>query len=108
VLHPALPDCPGHEIWARDFKGASGLFSFVLKGGGDEARTRFIEALELFGLGYSWGGYESLAVPTDPERIRTAIRWTAEGPVVRLQIGLEDTDDLIEDLAEGLARWSDS
>jgi cystathionine beta-lyase len=108
VLHPALPDCPGHEIWARDFKGASGLFSFVLKGGGDEARTRFIEALELFGLGYSWGGYESLAVPADPERIRTATRWTAEGPVVRLQIGLEDTDDLIEDLAEGLARWSDS
>ena len=106
VLHPALPDCPGHEIWARDFKGSSGLFSFVLKGGGDSARTRFVEALELFGLGYSWGGYESLVVPADPERIRTATRWTAEGPLVRLQIGLEDADDLIEDLAAGLAGWS--
>ncbi|MGZ8296783.1 MAG: cystathionine beta-lyase [Allosphingosinicella sp.] len=105
VLHPALPDCPGHELWARDFKGASGLFSFVLKGGGDAERTRFIEALELSGLGYSWGGYESLVVPADPARIRTATRWEAEGPLVRLQIGLEDPDDLIEDLAAGLARW---
>ncbi|MGA9580726.1 MAG: cystathionine beta-lyase [Allosphingosinicella sp.] len=105
VLHPALPDCPGHALWARDFKGSSGLFSFVLKGGGDTERTRFLEALELFGLGYSWGGYESLVVPADPERIRTATGWEAEGPLVRLQIGLEDTDDLIEDLAAGLARW---
>ncbi|MEO7178648.1 MAG: cystathionine beta-lyase [Allosphingosinicella sp.] len=107
VLHPALPDCPGHEHWARDFTGASGLFSFVLKGGGDVERVRFIEALELFGLGYSWGGYESLVVPADPERLRTATRWKAEGPVVRLQIGLEDADDLIEDLAAGLERWGD-
>lgn len=105
VLHPGLPDCPGHALWARDFKGSSGLFSFVLKGGGDSARVRFIEALELFGIGYSWGGYESLAVPVDPERLRTATRWQAEGPLVRLQIGLEDPDDLIEDLAAGLARW---
>jgi cystathionine beta-lyase len=105
VLHPALPDCPGHEMWSRDFRGASGLFSFVLRGSGDAERTRFIEALELFGLGYSWGGYESLVVPADPERIRTATRWEAEGPLVRLQIGLEDPDDLIEDLAAGLARW---
>jgi len=103
VLHPALPDCPGHEIWARDFKGSSGLFSFVLRGAGDAERTRFIEALELFGLGYSWGGYESLVVPADPERIRTATRWNAEGPLVRLQIGLEDPEDLIEDLAAALA-----
>jgi cystathionine beta-lyase len=105
VLHPALADCPGHEIWKRDFKGSSGLFSFVLCGGGDARRTRFIEALELFGLGYSWGGFESLVVPADPERIRTATRWTAEGSLVRLQIGLEDVDDLIEDLTRGLARW---
>jgi cystathionine beta-lyase len=103
VLHPALPDCPGHEHWARDFKGASGLFSFALRGGGDSERTRFIEALELFGLGYSWGGYESLIVPADPERIRTATRWKGEGPLVRLQIGLEDSDDLIDDLAAALA-----
>ena len=105
VLHPALPDCPGHALWARDFKGSSGLFSFALKGRGDEERTRFIEALELFGLGYSWGGYESLVVPADPERIRTATRWESEGPLVRLQIGLEDPDDLIEDLAAALGRW---
>jgi cystathionine beta-lyase len=108
VLHPALPDCPGHDLWARDFKGSSGLFSFVLKGGGDAGRTRFVEALELFGLGYSWGGYESLVVPADPERIRTATRWESEGPLVRLQIGLEDTDDLIEDLAAGLRRWANA
>ena len=105
VLHPALPDCPGHALWARDFKGSSGLFSFQLRGGGDAGRTRFLEALELFGLGYSWGGYESLVVPADPERLRTATRWEARGPLVRLQIGLEDADDLIEDLAAGFARW---
>jgi cystathionine beta-lyase len=105
VLHPALPDCPGHACWARDFKGASGLFSFALKGGGDSGRTRFLEALELFGLGYSWGGFESLAIPVDPERLRTATAWTSPGPLVRLQIGLEDPDDLIEDLAAGLRRW---
>jgi cystathionine beta-lyase len=105
VLHPALPDCPGHEHWVRDFKGAAGLFSFVLAGGDDAARTRLIEGLELFGIGYSWGGYESLAVPVDPEKLRTATRWEADGPVVRLNIGLEDADDLIEDLERGLARW---
>lgn len=105
VLHPALPDCPGHDHWARDFTGSSGLFSFVLRGGGDSARTRLIEGLELFGLGYSWGGYESLVVPADPERIRTATAWRAEGPLVRLHIGLEDPDDLIGDLAAGLARY---
>ena len=105
VLHPAFADCPGHEIWARDFKGSSGLFSFVLKGGDDHGRVRFIEALDLFGLGYSWGGYESLVVPADPERLRSATRWAAEGPLVRLQIGLEDADDLIEDLASALAGY---
>lgn len=104
VLHPALPDCPGHEHWKRDFKGSTGLFSFVLRGGDDSARARFIEGLQLFGIGYSWGGYESLVVPADPERIRSATRWRAEGPMVRLHIGLEDADDLIEDLAAGLAR----
>lgn len=105
VLHPALPDCPGHDLWARDFKGSSGLFSFVLRGGGDSERTRFIEKLALFGLGYSWGGYESLVVPADPGRLRTATPWKAEGPLVRLQIGLEDADDLIEDLAAALAPY---
>jgi cystathionine beta-lyase len=105
VLHPALPDCLGHEIWKRDFKGASGLFSFVLKGGDDAARCRLIDGLELFGIGYSWGGYESLAVPADPQRLRTATRWEAEGPLVRLHIGLEDPDDLIADLDAGLRRY---
>jgi cystathionine beta-lyase len=105
ILHPALPDCPGHEIWARDFSGASGLFSFVLRGGTDADRARLLDSLELFGLGFSWGGYESLAVPYDPERMRTATRWEAEGPLVRLHIGLEDPDDLIEDLAVALAHF---
>jgi cystathionine beta-lyase len=103
VLHPALPDCPGHEHWRRDFKGASGLFSFVLAGGDDMARVRLIDALELFGIGYSWGGYESLAVPVDPAAHRTATQWRAEGPLVRLSIGLEDPADLIADLDRGLA-----
>ncbi len=102
VLHPALPGCPGHDLWKRDFRGASGLFSFLLRGGGDAERTRFIERLELFGIGYSWGGYESLVVPADPGRMRTATRWQAEGPLVRLHIGLEDPDDLIEDLEQAL------
>ncbi|HEY0130073.1 MAG TPA: cystathionine beta-lyase [Allosphingosinicella sp.] len=108
VLHPALPDCPGHEEWTRDFRGSSGLFTFVLNGGDEAERTRFVEALDLFGLGYSWGGYESLAVPVDPERLRTVTRWRAEGPLVRLHIGLEDPDDLIEDLAAALAGYGAS
>jgi cystathionine beta-lyase len=102
VLHPALEDCPGHDLWARDFAGASGLFSFVLRGGGDPERARLIDGLEHFGIGYSWGGFESLALPVDPQHLRSATQWTAEGPVVRLHIGLEDPDDLIADLAAGL------
>lgn len=105
VLHPALPSCPGHDLWARDFTGSSGLFSFVLKGGGEAARAALIDGLAHFGIGYSWGGFESLALPVDPARYRTATRWEAEGPVVRLQIGLEDPADLIADLATGLARF---
>lgn len=97
VLHPALPDCPGHEIWERDFKGSSGLFSFELKG----YRSTFVEALELFGIGYSWGGYESLVLPVDPYRTVTQ----APAPnLVRLHIGLEDPDDLILDLQAALAQ----
>jgi cystathionine beta-lyase len=108
VLHPALPSCPGHEHWARDYRGASGLFAFTLKGGGEAERAAFVDGLAHFGIGYSWGGFESLALPADPERIRTATRWEAEGPLVRLHIGLEDPDDLIEDLAQGLARYGDA
>ncbi|NWM54827.1 cystathionine beta-lyase, partial [Escherichia coli] len=93
-------------IFQRDFKGASGLFSFVLAGGGEKERAALIDGLEHFGIGYSWGGYESLALPVDPQRFRTATEWKAEGPVVRLQIGLEDPDDLITDLEQGLARFA--
>jgi len=96
VLHPALPDCPGHEFWKRDFNGSSGLFSFELKGAGRSARARFIDSLTLFGIGFSWGGYESLVLPMDP--VRTVSKAPAEN-LVRLQIGLEDADDLIADLA---------
>jgi cystathionine beta-lyase len=99
VLHPALPSCPGHELWKRDFKGSTGLFSFVLEGVDGAARDRFIDALELFGIGYSWGGFESLAVPADPPPGRQ-FPPDLGGPAVRLHIGLEDADDLIEDLAQ--------
>lgn len=105
VLHPALPDCPGHAIWARDFRGSSGLFAVMLAGGGEAERAAFIDALQLFGIGYSWGGFESLALPVDPDKYRTARKWSAEGPLVRLQIGLEEATDLIADLDSGLAAW---
>jgi cystathionine beta-lyase len=105
VLHPALPSCPGHDLWQRDFTGSSGLFSFILKGGDEKARAALIDGLAHFGIGYSWGGFESLALPVDPARYRTATLWQAEGPAVRLQIGLEDPDDLIADLDAGLARF---
>jgi len=106
VLHPALPGCPGHEYWKRDFSGATGLFSFVLAGGDDAARAKLIESLELFGIGYSWGGFESLALPADP--VRTATRPDFGGPLVRLHVGLEDPDDLIADLAAALAGYGAS
>ena len=96
VLHPALPDCPGHEFWKRDFKGASGLFSFELKDAEKNKRAAFVNALELFGIGFSWGGYESLVLPIDP--VRTVSKPPAPN-LVRLHIGLEDPDDLIADLA---------
>ena len=108
VLHPALPECPGHDAFVRDFRGAAGLFSFVLNGGDEAARAALIDGLDHFGIGYSWGGYESLAIPVDPQRYRTATKWQAEGPVVRLQIGLEDPDDLIADLDAGLARFREA
>jgi cysteine-S-conjugate beta-lyase len=107
VLHPALPDCPGHMTFVRDFRGPSGLFSFVLNGGDEAARAALIDGLKHFGIGYSWGGFESLAIPVDPQRYRTATKWEAEGPLVRLQIGLEDADDLIADLEAGLERFAE-
>ena len=100
VLHPAMPSCPGHSIWKRDFTGSSGLFAFVLKGNWEAARA-FVDALDLFGIGYSWGGFESLAVPKRPEEYRSATRWNCDGTVIRLQIGLEDAEDLKADLERG-------
>jgi cysteine-S-conjugate beta-lyase len=102
VLHPALPTCPGHDVWKRDFQGSSGLFSFTLKDGTDEMADAFIDSLSLFGIGYSWGGFESLAIPIHPGRHRSATVWDEEAVVIRLQIGLEDAEDLIADLAAGL------
>jgi cysteine-S-conjugate beta-lyase len=102
VLHPALPSHPGHAIWKRDFSGSSGLFSIVLAGGAEPEQLAFLDALEVFGLGYSWGGYESLAVPVFLGD-RVIAKGLYEGPLIRLQIGLEDVEDLKADLERGLA-----
>ncbi|MCR4268186.1 cystathionine beta-lyase [Nitratireductor sp. ZSWI3] len=101
VLHPGLESHPGHAIWKRDFSGASGLFSIVLAGGGEKQAHAFLNALDIFGLGYSWGGYESLAVHVQLTDRKVAFA-PQEGPVIRLQIGLEDVEDLQADLARGL------
>ena len=99
VLYPALTNAPGHELWKRDFRGASGLFSVVLKPCSETATAAFLDQLTLFGMGYSWGGFESLVVPFKPHR--TATRWQPEGYSLRFHIGLESPDDLKADLAEG-------
>jgi cystathionine beta-lyase len=103
VLHPALPSHPGHAIWKRDFSGASGLFSIVLKPVPQKAYYAFLDSLEMFGIGASWGGYESLAIPFDCAPMRTATHWQPGGPTVRFHIGLEAVDDLIADLERGFA-----
>jgi cystathionine beta-lyase len=105
VLHPALPSCPGHALFVRDFAGSSGLFSFVLKNGTEASRAAFIDALSLFGIGFSWGGFESLAVPADPVRSGGG-RADFGGAIVRLHIGLEDPDDLIADLEHGFTAFA--
>jgi cystathionine beta-lyase len=104
VLHPALESDPGHAIWKRDFSGACGLFSFILKPEYEKNIARFFDSLKLFGMGYSWGGFESLAIPFDCSSYRTATKWNPGGPAIRLHIGLEDPEDLIEDLAEALGK----
>lgn len=102
VLHPGLASHPGHTLWQRDFSGSSGIFSVVLAGGGVRQAHAFLDALSIFGLGFSWGGFESLAVQVSLAD-RTVAKGPYEGPVIRLQIGLEDVKDLQADLAAGLA-----
>ncbi len=104
VLYPALPDHPGHAVWKRDFTGASGLFGVVLKDVPRDRLSAMFDGMTLFAMGDSWGGYESLMIPTDPTNLRTASNWIAAGPCLRIHAGLEDPADLIEDLENGLKR----
>lgn len=104
VIHPALPGHAGHAIWSRDFTGASGLFGIELNPVSEAALAAMLDGLELFGMGYSWGGFESLIIPQDPTKIRTATKWESNGPILRLHAGLEDPNDLIADLEAGFDR----
>lgn len=106
VLHPALDSCPGHEFWKRDFDGATGLFSIVLKEGGDAAVAAMVDGLTHFGIGFSWGGFESLALPISPAASRTATDWKTSGPMIRFHAGLEHIDDLTADLEAGFGRFN--
>jgi cystathionine beta-lyase len=108
VLHPALPGAPGHELWARDFSGACGLFSFVFRERAPAAVDTFLDALSLFGLGFSWGGFESLAITCDPQLAHRRFRRDYGGPMVRLHVGLEHPDDLIADLRRGFEAFDQS
>ncbi len=104
VLHPALPSCPGHELWKRDFFGSSGLFSVLLAPCSRAALAAMLDGLKLFGMGYSWGGFESLVIPFDCRSYRSATGWNPDGPALRFSIGLEDIADLKADLDAGFAR----
>lgn len=106
VRYPAWPQDPDHGLWRRDFHGASGLFAIELAPCSREALAAFVDGLTLFGLGYSWGGYESLLLPVHPEHTRTATAWTAAGPWLRIHASLEAPADLIADLAAGFERWN--
>ena len=104
VLHPALASHPQHDLWSRDFSGSSGLFGVILKTNSEPAVAAMLDGLAYFGMGYSWGGFESLAIPVDPRSYRTATSWTSEGQLLRLHVGLEDIDDLKVDLDAGFER----
>jgi cystathionine beta-lyase len=108
VIHPGLPGAPGHELWARDFSAACGLFAFVLKPGRQKAVDAFLDALELFGLGFSWGGFESLAIHCDPQFKSRRIKRDYGGPVIRLHVGLEDPHDLMADLRKALGVYAEA
>ncbi len=105
VMHPALPQDPGHAIWQRDFTGASGLFGFVVDSEDRQRVAAMIDGMKLFGIGSSWGGFESLLIPSYPEANRTATTWNPGGHTLRIHVGLEDPDDLIEELDKGLHRF---
>jgi len=104
VMHPALEDDPGHDVWKRDFTGACSLFGFVLESEDMIALAAMMDGLRLHGMGASWGGFESLLIPTWPSKSRSATRWDEKGQTMRIHVGLEDPDDLIADLDAGLAR----
>jgi len=106
VLYPALESDPGHAIWKRDFTGASGLFSIVLRPAPKQAVDALLDALKLFGMGYSWGGFESLIIPFDCDGYRPATQWAPGGPALRLHIGLENVEDLKADLELGFAAFN--
>ncbi|WP_026973448.1 cystathionine beta-lyase [Aliagarivorans marinus] len=107
VRHPALASCPGHEFFERDFSGSCGLFSFVMKGGNQQALTAMLDGMHHFKMGYSWGGYESLILGVNGvDKLRSATKWQQTGSLIRVHIGLEDVDDLIADLDAGLARFN--
>jgi cystathionine beta-lyase len=108
MIHPALPGAPDHELWARDYTGACGLFGFVLKPGPAKAVEAFLDALTLFGLGFSWGGFESLAIHCDPQLKTRKLKRDYGGPLIRLHIGLEDPQDLMADLRNGLSVYADA
>ncbi|MGH6936121.1 MAG: trans-sulfuration enzyme family protein, partial [Methylocella sp.] len=104
VLHPALPSCPGHAFWKRDFLGSSGLFSVLLSPCSRAALAAMLDGLKLFGIGYSWGGFESLVIPFDCRSYRSATTWNPPGPALRLSVGLEAIEDLKADLDAGFER----
>lgn len=108
VLHPAFPCCPGHEFWKRDIGMSCGLFAVILQSASEEAVAAMMNGLRYFPMGYSWGGYESLAIPLNPKHFRTAKPWTEDGVLLRIHAGLEDVNDLIEDLQAGLERLTAS
>jgi cystathionine beta-lyase len=108
LYHPALPGCPGHEIWARDYSGACGLFAFALKPAPERAVNAFLNRLQLFGLGFSWGGFESLAIAFDVQLKVRSFAKDYGGPMIRLHVGLEDPDDLIADLRQGLEAFAEA
>jgi cystathionine beta-lyase len=107
IRHPAFNSCPGHAEFKRDFKGSTGLFSFVMNKGDQRDVAAMLEGMQYFKMGFSWGGFESLVIsPSDLESKRSVTKWSAAGPLIRLHVGLEDPADLIEDLDKGFERFN--